>query len=409
MYTQVTRMDQQVGDLLRQLDEDGLAGDTIVFFYSDHGTGLPRGKRFLHTSGIQIPLLIRFPEHYSHWRTGPAGSTTDRFVSTLDLPPTVLSLAGIRKPDSMQGSAFLGLGEESARQRIFAARDRVDEEIEVSRTVVEGRFQYIRNYYPHRPVMQHGDYSEVGLVWKELRHLEAEGALEGPTRWLMRESKPIEELYDVEADPDEMDNLAEDPAHAGTLNRLRRRLRDWIIETHDTGLLPEPDMLARAGGDPPYDMARDPERFPARRILDAAEMVGRGEDRMDDIQRSLEDDDSAVRYWAVIALMNLEGDHGELLKPRLADHSPSVRVAAGEALCRQGAMDEGLRALREGLASSDSTVQLMTINAIWHLGEAVAKATAPAIQEALTTKTTPDYQREYFEWAAQKTLKRWIG
>lgn len=409
MYTQVTLMDRQVGEILRQLQDDGLAEDTIVFFYSDHGTGLPRGKRFLHDSGIHIPLIIRFPKKYRRWQPGSSGSATDRIVSTIDFPPTLLSLAGIQASKSMQGSAFLGPHAGPPRQRIFAARDRVDEEIEVSRTVLEGRYEYIRNYYPHRPVMQHGTYSEVGYVWKELRRLDAEGALSGPTRWLMRETKPPEELYDLRQDPNEMRNLISDPEHAGVLERLRRQLRDWMVEIHDTGLLPEPDMLSRSHGEPPYDMARDPERFPVRRILDAAEMVGRPE-HLPRIQKVLTDADDAVRYWAVITLINLEGRDPSrlpLLKARLADSSPAVRIAAGEAVCRQGAVAEGVPALRQALGSSDACVQLMAVNAIWHLGQAVAKAAAPALKAALATKTKPDEQRTFFEWATQKTLARW--
>ena len=160
LYTQVTRMDKQVGEFLQQLDDDGLVQDTIVFFYSDHGTGLPRGKRWLHHSGIQVPLVIRFPEKYRHLAPAAPGGTVDKLVSFVDFPPTMLSLTGLPIPGYMQGRAFLGPAKGEARQYIFGARDRVDEVLEIARTVSDGRYQYIRNYMPHRPRMQRSDYSE---------------------------------------------------------------------------------------------------------------------------------------------------------------------------------------------------------------------------------------------------------
>jgi len=137
LYAQISRMDQQVGELLEQLDNDGLAGQTIVFFYSDHGTGLPRHKRWLHDSGIRVPLIIRFPEKYRHLAPAAPGSRIDRLVSFVDFAPTVLSLAELKIPDWMQGRAFLGKQAGRARQYVFAIRDRVDEVYDFSRTVRE--------------------------------------------------------------------------------------------------------------------------------------------------------------------------------------------------------------------------------------------------------------------------------
>jgi uncharacterized sulfatase len=408
LYTQVTRMDQQAGAILRQLEDDGLADDTIVFFFSDHGTGLPRGKRFLHDSGIRVPLLVRFPRKYRAWSPGAAGGATERLVGFVDFAPTVLSLAGIQRPASMQGAAFLGSHAASERRWTYAARDRVDEEFEVSRTVTDGRWQYIRNYYPHRPVLQHGTYSEVGQVWKELRRFEAAGKLTGAARMLLSETKPAEELYDIRADPHQLNNLASAPAQQDRLGEMRGLLRKWMIDVRDTGLLPEADMLARAGGRSPRDIPAD--RFPVARIIDAAEMVGRGAGELSRARQLLADPDPAVRYWAAIAL-TAWGDAAEPaaagLVKALDDASAPVSIAAAEALCRAGGR-QGIPALQRALGSSDACVQLQAAAAVWHLG-AVARPALPALRRALQTKTSPEYQRTYFEWAAAKTLERFAG
>jgi uncharacterized sulfatase len=276
LYTQITKMDKQAGELLEQLEEDGLADNTIVFFYSDHGDGLPRHKRWIHDSGIRVPLIIRFGAKYRHLAPAEPGAAVGRLVSFVDFAPTVLSLPGLKIPSHMQGRAFLGSQAGAPRQYVFAARDRVDEVYECSRAVRDERYEYIRNYMPHRPRMPHSTYSEITPIRQELHRLAAEGRLKGTANWLMSPDKPTEELYDTQADPHEVHNLAESPQHGDTLKRMRAVLQSWMIEIRDTGLLPEAQMHLRCGDRPPYEMARDANAFDVRRILGAAELVGKG-------------------------------------------------------------------------------------------------------------------------------------
>jgi N-sulfoglucosamine sulfohydrolase len=381
LYTQVTLMDQRVGQVLRELEEDGLARDTVVFFFSDHGTGLPRGKRFLHDTGLRAPMIVRIP--------GQAPSVSGRLVSFVDFAPTVLSLAGVPAPSYMQGSAFLGTHARPERTVAFGARDRVDEEIEMSRTAFDGRWQYIRNYMPHRPVLQHGTYSEVAAVWAELRRLHADGKLKGHETLLMADRKPAEELYDRDADPWQLRNLAGSKAHAAIQERLKSEMRRWMISIRDKGLVPEPEMRARAGSGPTAEIA-----FPVERTLAAAE--GRAD---------ANDAEPACRYWAANALLN-GGYSGPLAMKLSKDPDASVRIVASEALCRNGRAKEGMAGLIEALGSTDACVQLAAAAALWHLGPPASQA-APALRAALGKKTTPEYQRTYFEWAAEKTLKKY--
>lgn len=406
LYTQVTLMDRRAGELLDELKAAGLEDSTIVFFFPDHGTGLPRGKRWLHESGTRVPLIIRFPERFRRLAPAPPGSAIDRLVCFEDFPPTVLRLAGVEPPPYMTGSPFLGAKAAPPREYVFATRDRVDENLLLSRAVRDRRYRYIRNYFPHRPRMEHSTYSEVGHVRRELRRLHAEGKLKGHQAWLMAPTTPPEELYDLENDPHELDNLVDSPAYRQTLERLRGELRRWMIRTRDTAFLPEDEMVRRSAPGNPYDMSR--EKFPVERILDAAELVGRGPQHIPAFRRLLGDSDSAVRYWAAVGLTAL----GERAKPALpelrkaiADPAPAVRIAAAEALALNGGDKEALAALSAALMDKDSRVALQAAIVLWYLGSKAAPA-KDAMRQALKVPSEPPDQREYLQWALEKCLQR---
>lgn len=236
-YDNIARMDTWVGDLLQQLEEDSLTHNTIVFFYSDHGDGIPRGKRWLQDSGLQAPLLIRWPEHLtSHTVDG-------QLLSFIDLAPTVLSLAGVAVPEHMQGQAFLGdQASDAPRSYIYAARDRMDEAHDMRRAVRDHLFKYIRNFHPERPYLPPNAYRDRMPLMQELLRLHEADALEGPPALLFQATKPEEELYDVTQDPHEINNLAGLPEYAEVLTRMRDALTRWQEETGDMGLIPETEL-----------------------------------------------------------------------------------------------------------------------------------------------------------------------
>jgi len=406
LYTQVMKMDGQVQDLLDQLEEDGLAENTIVFFYSDHGTALPRGKRWLYDSGIQVPMIVRFPEKYQQLAPGKPGTTTGRLVSFIDFPPTVLSLLGLEIPEYMQGSAFLGVQAGEPRQHVFAIRDRVDEVGEFSRAVRDARYKYIRNYMPHRPAMQSSNYSEQTPIRQELRRLDAAGQLDGPQRVLLARNKPAEELYDVQADPYELNNLAGSAEHRDTLERLRTALRQWMIDTRDTGLLPEAEMHRRAEGGSPYVMARTPDAFRIERVLDAAELVGKGPDQREQLIALLADSDPAVRYWAATGLAALGKDARPAeaaLRRALKDPSLNVRLAAAEVLCRLGQEAVALPVLVAGLKHGNPAVRLHAAMSMVAIGERTRGA-LDEVKQAAADKS-PGNLALYARWALGHVLR----
>ena len=248
-YDLISTMDGQVNAILQQLADDGLADRTIVFFWGDHGRGLPRGKRFVYDSGLKVPLIVRWPG------TIAAGSVVDDLVSLMDLGPTVLTLARVPVPPHMQGRAFLGQGKPPARQYVFAHRDRMDEAYDMMRAVRDKQFRYIRNFYPGRPYAQHIEYMEEMPTMREWRrrykeHMNAlspdYGRALNPVQLLFfAPEKPAEELYDVLQDPHETRNLASAPEHQAVLARMRQALDDWQKATGDLGLVPEAELRER--------------------------------------------------------------------------------------------------------------------------------------------------------------------
>lgn len=384
-YTQITRMDQQVADILKQLEDDGLAEDTIVFFYADHGSGLPRGKRWPHDTGLRVPLIIRFPKKYRHLAPSGPGTKTARMVSFIDFPATVLSLVGIKPPDYMQGIPFLGRYDGKPREEIFAIRDRVDEVLEFSRTIHDGRYQYIRNFMPHRPRMQRSFFSERTPIRQEIRRLHEEGKLKGNQAWLMAPTKPVDELYDLKNDTWEMNNLAGKPEHAERLERMRRKLHDRMLETRDLSLLHENDMIERAGGRMPYEFAHDDTVYPMERIFSIAKRIGRGPEHVSIFKAALDDPDPAVRYWAAtgLAVLGKEAQPArKRLRRALSDSKSWVRFAAAEACCNLGLRKRAVKVLADGLTLPNIKENLHAAEILVALGEQ-ARPALPQMKAAI--------------------------
>jgi N-sulfoglucosamine sulfohydrolase len=269
MYDNIADMDRQVGDILKQLEDDGLAEKTIVFYWSDHGDGVPRAKRSLYDSGLRVPLMIRWPRSLAP--SVAAGSVSDELVSFVDLAPTVLALAGVEIPTHLQGRVLLGPKATPPAEFVFAARDRMDIEYDMMRSARDARYLYIRNFAPELPYAGHIIYRNQSAIMQEWLRLQAEGALTGSPALWMRTTRPAEELYDTKEDPFQIRNLSEEPAHRPTLERMRKVVMDWMTRIGDQGLINEAEMIQRmwpGGVQPetaqPYIVARRSTDAPAR-------------------------------------------------------------------------------------------------------------------------------------------------
>ena len=367
----ITIMDKQVAELLAQLEQDALTQSTIVFFFADHGLGLPRFKRTLYDTGLRVPLIVRVPMRYQKLAPVAPSGRTDQLVSFVDFAPTVLALARASIPGHMQGKPFLGESPAPARDCIYGASSRVDEAYEMSRCIRDKRYKYIRNFMPHLPYAQPSTYCDQAQIMQELRRVSAQGGMAGIEKPFWEPTKPMEELYDTKEDPIEVDNLAGLPEHRQRLESMRKQLWDWMIQTRDTGLLPEAEMHIRAAGSTPYDIVQDAAKFPASRILAAAELVGAGPKALPALTEYLESPDSAVRYWAAEGLLALgpqAAEAKEALMTALEDPCPDVRFAAAGALCRLGSCDEALLVLARGLQDSREPVALHAARTLQSLG-----------------------------------------
>lgn len=239
-YSNLGRLDTQIGEVIRQLKEDGLYDNSYIFFYSDHGGPFPRQKRALYESGTRVPMVIKFPGGKD------AGKRDDRLLSFIDLAPTILSIAGLIPPRLMQGKAQFGTySVESNRNYLFSTSDRYDEMYDRLRAVHGKRYKYIRNYNPTISNALPVSYREQMPMMKSLRQLWENQKLDSlPAKWF-EVPKPDEELYDLQQDPYELQNLAAEASLQDTLIYYREVLDDWIEETRDLGRVSEKDLLAR--------------------------------------------------------------------------------------------------------------------------------------------------------------------
>lgn len=382
-YDMITRMDREVGKLLDGLNAAGLADETIVFFFSDHGAGMPRSKRWLYDSSTRVPMLVRFPPAFAKLAPVGPGETIGRLVSFVDFGPTVLSLAGVAAPGHMQGEAFLGAAATAPRQYVYGFRDRMDDRIDLLRSVRDQRFNYVRNYLPHLPWFgeQYISYMYEMPTMRVWQRLADAGELHGPAALFMAARKPAEELYDVEADPWETNNLADDPRYAEELARLRAAQRRWILQTRDLGFLPEAELRARFGDESPYEAVRcDPNAYPLERVLAVAELASRSDGGPRDYEMLVEalgNEEPAIRCWGAIGLaICAAADDAaasqatvKTLERALNDPHESVRLYAADALARTGQFDKAVPALAAGLASADAWARLQAVNMLDRLDD----------------------------------------
>ena len=337
-YDCVSVMDQNVQRLLDQLEEDGLADDTIVFFYSDHGSGMPRHKRLLLDSGMRVALMVRFPKKYQHLAPAPPGTQLDRLVSFVDFPPTVLNLTGQHTPDYMQGLPFLGPGSETERETVYGTRDRVDEVMETARSVRDKRFLYVRNYMPHLSYNQPSVFSDLGDIRNDITRSAKTNlaVLTAPQRAYAGPRKPVEEFYDCVADPDNIVNLLAGELSSGqqaALERLRRAYTRMRSEILDVGALPESVMRdhVRAEGAPIRDILEGKTSHAPD--LDAAwaaaDLVGK--QSRDLLVKAVGSPNAADRYWAFVAMrVDFVDDSAlhDLAASHLTDIAADVRIEA---------------------------------------------------------------------------------
>ena len=405
----ITAMDAHAGAILAELQAAGLKDDTIVFFWPDHGQGIPRGKRTLWDTGLRIPLVVWFPPKYRHLSPAAPGGKCSSLVSLVDFGPTLLSVLGLPVPSHMQGAAFLGPAAAPPREYVYGARDRVDEVLDLSRSVRDKRYLYIRNYMPDLSWNQPETFSDQLPLRREITRLAAEGKLGEAQLTYAGPGKPPEALYDTDNDPWQIRNVAGDPEAAPVLARMKKALRDWQVACRDVGLIHEWQAAKMCeGGRPLCEAARDEKDFALQRVLDTAERVGLP-GQAEEFVRRLSDADPTVRYWAAVGLRVAGRDAAaakEALRKALGDSSVPVRVEAAGILVRQ--LPPGLRAgealdlLAGIIRSRDEHAVLHAARTLQLLGEK-ARPALPAMREAIPQCS------EYARWSLEAAVAGLTG
>lgn len=407
-YDKMEDMDAWVGEKLKELDDAGFADNTIVFYYGDHGGVLARSKRYVYESGTHVPFIIRIPEKYKYlFPAEKPGSKVDRLISFVDLVPTLLSIAGIPIPDYLQGHAFLGKQKTEDPEYVYMFRGRMDERYDMSRAVRDQKFRYIRNYMPFRIYGQHLEY-----LWRapsigswEKTYLSGECNEIQSRFW---EPKPVEELYDTENDPWEVNNLANDPAYNDVLVRMRQANKSWITRIYDTGFIPEADRIDRAGDIPFYDYMRS-DKIDLTPIIEAAETATLGNpENIDKMKSYLKSDESAIRYWGATGLLIL----GEKAAPTknnlmaaLNDKSANVVVVAAEALYNLGEKKAAKKALLGVLQNPNGFARCHALNTIDCIEEKSPEIVTGVVD---MIKRLPEMDRSRYDLRAAKWLmEKW--
>jgi arylsulfatase A-like enzyme len=379
-YNLIERMDAEVGARLKELDDAGIADDTVVFYYSDNGGALPRTKRYCYDQGLHCALVVSVPPRWAHLAPASMGSVVETPTSLVDLAPTLLSIAGVDAPPEMQGSAFLGRRVGPPRRYVFGMRNRMDERYDFVRAASDGRFHYLRNYTPHR-VFQHGAFEWLAKGYQSWEREYLAGRLDAVQLRFFAGRRPFEELYDLYRDPDQVRNLAADPAMARQLDAMRGELDRHLLAINDNGFIPEGMEIEG------WRESRDRAAYPLERVMElAAAAAARDPANLASLIGQLDDPNAVIRHWAILGILML-GEAGLQARDRLAasmrdDPLVQNRVAAAEAVARLAPSPEAVTILADLLDQAPLLpVRLQAINALTFLGEQARTALA-AIERA---------------------------
>jgi len=370
------KQDREIGEIVQELKDAGKLDNTVIFFLTDHGISHIRGKQFLYEEGIRVPLIIRFPDGRL------AKTVRDDLTIHIDLAPTSLALAGIEIPKHFQGHDIFAK-KLTPRDFIVSARDRCDETIEIIRCIRTQQYKYIRNFLSYRPHAQPNQYKDGKKISKTMRELHKEGKLNELQDRIFYPTRPTEELYDLKSDPNETKNLAANPKYAKQLAKLRKTLYDWMVETKDLGLIPEPiaEDLGKKYGNK-YNILQDKKY--TNLISQIIQTIEAGEKKKSKtLHKLLKTGNNSQKYWAATWLgVNKDKKSTPALKEMTNSEIPSLRIASLLALHRIKPSDEYLKGLTNEINNTNAIVGMYAMNAIEQT-EVLNKTTENAADIAL--------------------------
>jgi arylsulfatase A-like enzyme len=333
VYNSIKLTDNRIGKLLDRLAGNKLMDSTIIFFYADHGQGIPRGKTNGINLGYRVPFAIWFPPMYRHLSPWGTGVVSDELITFEDLAPTLISLAEGKVPAYMKGRALLGKERSQPAEKLFLSSDRSDNGIDMVRTVTNGRYIYSRNYMPFMPEARYIRYMEIGEIKQIMRKDLAERKLNAVQESLFKD-RPAEFLFDIKHDPWEIQNLVNEPAMQPMLQEMRAALKDNILTSRDVLFLPEYEIGLISENITPYQFRLDKEKYPVAEIQAAASLSGkRGKEIAEQQVKLLQSSDKIVRYWAAMGLRSqskevLRSCKAMLIKAMQDRYAPVVITAS---------------------------------------------------------------------------------
>jgi arylsulfatase A-like enzyme len=405
-YDQLAVMDARMGEILAQLETDGLVENTIVFYFGDHGSGMPRHKRWAGDSGLRVPLIVHIPKKFQHLRPPDyrAGGRSERLVSFVDFAPTVLALAGITAPTHMQGQAFLGPALKPGPPFLYGFRGRMDERSDHVRSITDGRYVFLNSYLPGKPHGQHVWYmfdTPTTRIWHDL-FLQGKLNAVQARYW---QPRPRHELYDLQNDPDEVQNLAERPDLQRQQKRLQQALQTHLLQIQDLGFLPEAEMLSRI---------KAGQEIPVAELMATAEASGDPKTPLTKLLSACAAKEAGVRWWALrgLALRQTEELQGQLplLSRMQADSCADVQVVAAQMVVRLGSPAQIRNALSQlcqlaDPAQSDFFVALAAWQALDDLNERALPAKAQIGQIRVQNEQLARKFRFYLPRIKEQTMR----
>ncbi len=367
VYNSLKLTDNKIGKLLDRLKEDNLMDSTIIFFYADHGEGMPRGKTNGINYGHRVPFVIWFPEMYKHlspW--GTAGVVTDELIDFTDLAPTLISLAGGKIPDHLKGRPFLGILRKDPVDHLNLSSDRSDNGIDMIRTVTDGRYVYSRNFMPFIPEARYIRYMEIGEIKQQMRKDLADGNL-NPLQKSLFEARPAEFLFDIEHDIWETHNLAKDPDSQNILNKMRNQLKEEVLNSRDVMFLPEYEIAKLSDTTTAYEFRLNYQNYPLKEIYEVASLSGfRDEETTAKQVKALNSENNIIRYWAILGLRSQSANdlkpYSDIIIKTMNDSYPPVAVTASAIAYEMFGNREAREKLKAFCADKDVNISLMAVN-----------------------------------------------
>jgi arylsulfatase A-like enzyme len=365
VYNSIKLTDNRIGELLQKLKDDNLMADTIIFFYADHGEGMPRAKTTGINLGYRVPFVIWFPEKYKHLSPWKIGGTTEQLINFEDLAPTMIDLLGGKVPEHMEGTPFFEDDSEIKNDYLLLSTDRVDNGLDLVRSITDGRYMYSRNYMPFIPEVRFINYLEIADITKHMRNDLKHNRLNELQKSIFV-PRPFEVLYDIENDIWETNNLANDPEYLTVLKSMQKRLDSSMLKSNDILFMPEYEMAKISKTQTPYEYRFDEAHYNFDEIYKAASLSGKkGEAVLKSQIQLLDHKNNIVRYWASVGLMTQDKSvlktYQEKLKKSLQDDYPPVAITIAAVLYNNFKSKNASELLNKFSRNKDGHLALMAV------------------------------------------------